>query len=74
MMGRFRLLAMLASLRYLRRIEWWNERSAPALQAVGLLAVFLFLSKDVERTLNQKPMSPEQMRQLTAAIEEREKR
>ena len=51
----------------------WNERSAKVLQLGFLLALGLIASKDVERTMQQKPM-PEQMAQLKAMASERNNR
>ena len=50
-------------------MSWWNPRTATALQAIGLVTVFLFLSKDVERTMQQRPVAPEQTRDLAAWVD-----
>lgn len=50
---------------------WWHQRTAHAIQAIGLTAVFIFLSKDVERTMNQKPLTPSQSAALVAFVDER---
>ena len=52
----------------------WNERSAKVLQLGFLLALGLIASKDVERTMQQKPMTPEQVAQLKAMASERNNR
>ena len=52
----------------------WSQRNAWAIQAAGLTAVFVFLSKDVERTMHQKPMTREQTESLTAYVEARKEK
>ena len=53
--------------------NWWNSQTASALQAIGLVTVFLILSKDVERTMNQRPVTQEQTQALATYVDSRKR-
>ena len=47
------------------------SRLTHSLQAAGLLAVFLIASRDVDRTMSQKPMTPEQVQSFESFLAQR---
>ena len=47
----------------------WNRWTANVAQAAFLLGAFLVASRDVERTMHQEPVRPEQTRRLAEYIE-----
>ena len=49
--------------------SWWNARSAPILQGIALVTVFLLASKDIDRTMHQRPVTQEQTQALAAFVE-----
>ena len=53
---------------------WHTERGAKILQMGVLLALGYVMSYDVERTMAQQPVSPQQTQQLQAWIDERRER
>ena len=47
----------------------WNRHTANAAQAAFLVIAFVVASRDVERTMHQEPVHPEQTRRLAEYID-----
>ena len=51
----------------------WNRHTANVTQAAILLLAFMVASRDVDRTMRQEPVRPEQNRMLAEYLESRRK-
>ena len=60
-----------SALAAVRRSMWHTEHGHKLMQLGFLLALGFVFSYDVDRTMKQKPMTPEQTQQLQAWLKER---